>query len=44
MPDMLTWSICVIFILLQIQEHFIDALDKPVELLFRDVLGNQFFH
>ena len=44
MPDLLIWSIRVIFIFIQVREHFIDALDKPAEPLFRDVLGNQFFH
>lgn len=42
MPDLLIWSVRVIFI--QVREHFIDALDKPAEFLYRDVFGNQFFH
>ena len=30
MPYLLTWSIRVIFIFIQVRKHFIDALDKPV--------------
>jgi hypothetical protein len=44
MPDMLTWSIRVIFIFLKVWKHFINAFDKPAEFFLRDVLGNQFFH
>lgn len=44
MPDLMRWSVRVIFSFTQVREHFIDALDEPAELLFCDVLGNQFFH
>jgi hypothetical protein len=44
MPYLLTWSIGIILIFIQVREHFIDALNNPAEPLFSDVLGDQFFH
>ena len=44
MPFLQIWSIRVILIFIQVRKHLINALDKPAEPLFRDVLGNQFFH
>ena len=44
MPDLRIQSIRVILILVQVQEHFIDAIDKPAEPLFRNVIIDQIFH
>jgi len=44
MPDLFPGSIGIILTFFQVREHFVNALDKPAESFFRNILGNQFFH